>query len=213
MASRKSFVLVIDDQNGITTKRHLEGLVNVIVRHPNDVTEGDLKRCNLVLVDFKLDEWPERNDQSTPSLMPQTGIALIAVLRSNLSRLRAAPTAFALNSGLLSDLSNGGEWEGREHAIAKSIDLEWVFAKTSNRPQFARGVKSLTEAVAALPAKWPAASKTKDQILKLLSLSTRVRWRQSAIDAIDRSHPPHEILIGNSSGIAVLRWLLHVILP
>jgi hypothetical protein len=213
MASSKGIVLIIDDVNGEPTKRLLGNSISSIVRHPNDVTATDLRKAKLVLVDFKLDHWPERDSQQTPSLKPKDGIALIAVLRSNLEFLKAAPTAFALNSGMLSDLSAGGEWIDREHAIARSIDLEWVFAKGGKRDNFAVAVGSLAEAVAKLPTRWPPTSKLKDEILSLLAISTRARWRQSAMEAIDRASPPHEILIENSSGIAMLRWLLHAILP
>jgi hypothetical protein len=213
MRKNRGAVLIIDDNDGLPTKRLLGGSINSIVRHPNDVRAGDLRRANLVLVDFILDSWPERDSQQTPSLKPKDGIALIAVLKSNLNHLKAAPTAFALNSGKLSDLSGGGTWEDREHAIARSVDLEWVFAKGGKRENFATAVRSLASGVAALPTKWPAPSKIKDQILSLLATPSRARWRQSAIEAIDRSHPPHDILITNSCGIAVLRWLLHAVLP
>jgi hypothetical protein len=93
-------------------KRLLEDSIPSIVRHPNDVTPGDLKQAKLILVDYKLDHWPERDNQHTPSLKPLDGIALIAVLRSNLASLKAAPTAFALNSGMLEELSGGGDWAG-----------------------------------------------------------------------------------------------------
>ena len=213
MRRDRGIVLIIDDNSGFATKRLLGNSINSIVRHPNDVTSGDLKKAKLVLVDFVLDNWPERNDQPTPSLRPMDEIALIAVLRSNLTHLKAAPTAFALNSGKLGDLSGDGTWEGREHAIARSVDLEWVFAKDGTRENFSTAVSSLASSVAALPTNWPAAPKVKDEILSLLATPKRTRWRQSAIEAIDRSYPPHDILIENSSGIAVLRWLLHAVLP
>jgi hypothetical protein len=213
MPTGRGVVLIIDDENGSPTKRLLGDTISSIIRHPNDVTASDLRKAKLVLVDFKLNHWPERDRQLTPSLMPKDGIALIAVLRSNLELLKAAPAAFALNSGMLSDLSAGGEWIDREHAIAKSIDVEWVFAKGGKHEDFPMAVESLAEAVAKLPTRWAQKSKLKDQILSLLAIPTRARWAQSAEEAIDRAAPPHEILIENSSGIAMLRWLLHAILP
>ena len=174
---------------------------------------ADLKRAKLVLVDFRLDHWPERDHQPTLSLKPQNGRALIAVLRSNLPLLKAEPVAFALNSGVLSDLSRGGGWVGREYAIARSLDLEWVFGKGGRREGFSLAVGSLADAVAALPIRWPASARLKDKILSLLCVPSKVRWRQSVSEAVDRSRLPHEILIKNSVGIALLRWLLHEILP
>jgi hypothetical protein len=213
MASTRGTVLIIDDTDGSATMRLLDDSIPSIVRHPNDVMPADLIRAKLVLVDYKLDHWPERDRQETPSFKPQNGIALIAVLRSNVVSLKAAPTAFALNSGLLAQLSGGGDPAGREHAIARSIDLEWVFAKGTKGNGFASSVGSLADAVAKLPINWPISSKTKNKILSLLAVPSKSRWRESAIDDVDRSHPPHEILIQNSSGIALLRWLLHAILP
>jgi hypothetical protein len=188
MSLNKGVVLIIDDIDGNSTKRLLDDSVPSIVRHPNDVTPTDLKKAKLVLVDFKLDHWPERDQQFTPSLKPKDGIALIAVLRSNLNTLKAAPTAFALNSGMLKDLSAGGDWIDREHTIARSIDLEWVFAKGGKRDNFAASVGSLANAVAALPIRWPETSKTKARILSLLALPPKMPWRQSTVEAIDRSN-------------------------
>lgn len=213
MSLSSGVVLIIDDVNGQATKRLLNDSIPSIVRHPNDVTSNDLKRAKLVLVDFKLDHWPARDNQQTPSLKPKDGIALIAVLRSNLADLKAAPTAFALNSGMLNALNGGDDLVDREYAIARSVDLEWVFAKGGKRENFAVAVSSLANAVAALPIKWPVSSQTKNKISSLLAVPSRTRWRQSAIEAIDRSNPPHDILIENTVGIAVLRWLLHTILP
>jgi len=216
MPKTRGVVLIIDDADdgdGRTTKRLLSSVMNCIVRHPNDVVAGDLRRAKLVLVDFRLTNWPDRDNQKTPSLKPRDGIALIAVLRSNLPQLKASPVAFALNSGMLIDLNGGRPSAGREHAIAQSVDLEWVFAKGAGRENFLIAVKSLTEAVAALPARWPTAVSTRNRIQSLLAVPTGAKWSQSAIEALDRSYPPHDIMIGNGSGIAVLRWLLHVILP
>lgn len=213
MGEGKGVILIIDDEDGYPTKRLLGDSIQSTVRHPNDVVATDLKKAKLVLVDFKLDHWPKRDEQTTPSLMPRDGIALIAVLRSNLERVKGSPVAFSLNSGLLTHLNGGRPSKGREHAIAQSVDLDWVFAKGQDRAAFAIAVNSLAEAVAALPTRWPKTSETRDKLISLLKVPPRTRWRQSAIDAIDRSHPPHDIMIGNGSGIAVLRWLLHVILP
>ena len=213
MAKQRGIVLIIDDEDGRVTKRLLGDSIDSIVRHPNEVGAEDLRRAKLVLVDFKLEHWPERDAQKTPSLKPRDGIALIAVLRSNLAELKASPVAFALNSGMLTGLNGGRASEGREHAIAQAIDLEWVFAKGSSREHFSVAVNVLASAVKALPTTWPKTSKTKDLLSSLLAIPARAKWKQSAVEAIDRSYPPHDIMIGNGSGIAVLRWLLHVILP
>jgi hypothetical protein len=76
MAKDRGVVLIIDDEDGQATKRFLGNSIKSIVRHPNEVAPADLKRAKLVLVDFKLDNWPERDRQETPSLKPKDGIAL-----------------------------------------------------------------------------------------------------------------------------------------
>ncbi len=215
MPRKLGTVLIVDDSDSQATKRRLDKVVQSIVLHPNDVTPDDLKRAKLVLVDYVLDKWPERNAQNTPSLKPMNGVALIAVLKSNIHSLNAAPTAFALNSGELSLLSGGGKTEGREHAIAKSVDLEWVFAKTGDAKDFATSVKSLAEAVDKLPplSKWPSSVAVKNKITSLLAIPANSRWRLTALESIDQALPPHEISIRNSAGVALLRWLLHAVLP
>ncbi|MGJ5038232.1 hypothetical protein ACQR13_29315 [Bradyrhizobium sp. HKCCYLRH3059] len=212
MVKQGGVILIIDDEDGRVTKRMLGTSIESTVRHPNDVTASDLRKAKLVLVDYKLEHWPQRDVLATPSLKPKDGISLIAVLRSNLAG-STSPVAFALNSGALKQLNAGRDPNGSEHAIARAIDVEWVFSKGSNREHFPLAVSRLAEAVKSLPKDWTDSSKTRDMLNDLLAVPSRATWRQSAIEAIDRSYPPHDIMIGNGSGIAVLRWLLHVILP
>jgi hypothetical protein len=79
MTTEKGVVLIIDDQDGRTTKVLLGDTIRTTVRHPNDVVAQDLKKAKLILVDFKLDHWPERDRQETPSLMPKDGVALLTI--------------------------------------------------------------------------------------------------------------------------------------
>jgi hypothetical protein len=212
--AKQHTVLIVDDQDGRSTKAHLEDLdLTIIVAHPNEVTNDHLQKASLILVDFVLDDWPERDRQRTPSLRPRDGIALIGVLRSNIDHLKAGPVAFALNSGNLASLNNGRSYEGHEHSIARAVDLEWVFGKGGKRENFATAVNELAKAVHALPKQWKSDAGARSQISSLLKLPKSATWTQSATEAIDYSYPPRDILIGNGSGIAVLRWMLHVILP
>src|SRR4051812_27896161 len=121
--SRKQLpvVLIIDDieDEAAAAKLALQGSVRAVTFRPEDVTSKALSSAKLVLVDLKLDHWRGRDEQTTPSLKPQDGIALAAILRSNLpSPTTKTPTAFALRSGKLGDISGSLAHEGREHIIA-----------------------------------------------------------------------------------------------
>lgn len=209
MARSTSTVLIVDDRSGRSTATLINDQVTTIIRHPNDVTVADLRKAKLVLVDYVLKDWPQRDELRAPSLMPQDGIALIAVLRSNLPSTGAHPTAFALNSGNLRELSGDVPWKGREHIIAKSIDLEWVFGKGARDPSFGRSVRVLADAVAALPRN---CTSEKRELYSILKLPARAQWRTSAIEEIDKAQPPDEIRTMNTGGVAILRWLLHSVL-
>lgn len=202
-----------DDQSANAVRTVLQSVTKPVIRLPNDVSDSDLKRAKLVLIDFRLERWHERDSLPTPSLQPQDGIALAAVLRSNLRRLNASPTAFALISGKLTELSGSRTANNREHAIAKSIDLEWVFAKGVRHKELAQSVTSLANAVARLPKKWPNIERSQSTLSRLLAVPNSRSWRFRALDELNNSYPPHDILAENSKGIAVLRWLLHSILP
>jgi hypothetical protein len=209
-------VLIIDDEeaDARAAKDKLGTQAESICRTPNEVTLADLNRADLVLVDFRLSHWPERDNQTTPSFMPQDGIALVATLRSNL-KLSAArtPKAFALISGRLADLSGELSAVHREHAIARMLDLDWVFTKGISAGDFGKEVKSLALAVAELPHPWPAFEKSRETLRSLLELGKKSRWYIRATEDLEKGNPPQDVLAQTTHGMAVVRWLLHDVLP
>jgi hypothetical protein len=209
-------VLIVDDveEEAASAKLSLAGIVNAIDRVPNSVSLRDLGKASLVLVDFRLKEWPQRERQSTPSLKPKDGIALVATLRSNLdSDPKRSPTAFALRSGRLSELTGTFSPERREHAIARMIDMDWVFSKTQDPDDFAREVLSLAGAVSRLPHPWPPIIKSRETLIRLLGLRKSFGWFNRAFGEVDKSNPPQDSSAQNTKGMAVIRWLLHDVLP
>jgi|ERR1039458_465427 hypothetical protein len=209
-------VLIIDDEeeSASAAKDKLEKQAESICRLPSDVTSADLNRADLVLVDYKLDHWPERDEQKTPSLMPQDGNALVATLRSNLKYSSTrTPKAFALHSGQLSDLSGELSAVHREHAIARMQDLDWVFTKGISAGDFGKEVRSLAFAVAALPRPWPTVEKSRETLRSLLKLEKKSRWYIRATEDLEKGNPPQDVLAQTSHGMAVVRWLLHDVLP
>jgi len=190
--------------------------VNTRVIHPNDVVVDDLE-TNLILVDFRLPDWPERDALESVALKPMNGLALAAVLRVHADeRKRGRPTAIALHSAHIPDIAPGLPPEYREHAIARANNLEWVFQKVQVDPQtsIAKRAVSLASAVAALPDVWPKddADDTQRIVNKLLDVVGRA-WERRAWEDIQACHPPIHDLSQPSHGLAFLRWFLHRIIP
>lgn len=211
----KPIVLIVDDgeSDADATATLLRGHVSTISREPDHVINEDLARSDLVLMDFKLEDWPSREKLLTPSLKPQNGIALAAVLKSNLpSSVSSSPTAFALRSGQLEHLSGELTYEGREQIVAKLNEFEWIFSKSEN-PEFPTQVRALADAVRKLPHPWPTAESRRNALIELLKLRKNVRWFSRAIDDVERAHPPQDEAAQATKGLAVLRWLAHEILP
>jgi hypothetical protein len=214
-------VLIIDDKSDDERVRvgALDRQVDASVQHPQDVTEYDLRSADLVLVDYKLDYWPERDNASSISLKPQNGLALAAVLReqARANEPAAHPIAFGLRSAHLDKLSGDLPPESREHALARAHNLEWVFPKTEtswNIPVDEQ-IVSLAQAVQQLPPEWPQddPERTSAIVGRLLALELEAPWAQTAQEEVEECHPPLHDLSRASHGLAVLRWLLHSILP
>jgi len=218
--SAKPRVLVVDDepdkQRGFGMS--LGRLVAVEVLHPDEVEQSHLGAADLVLIDFRLEEWPKRDAQSAVALKPGTGLALAAVLRSHIRDSQDhPPTAFALRSSYLGDLSAPFPPESREHVIAGANNLEWAFTKQQPRtgPRLDDQVASLAGAVRRLPNSWPSDTPIRrhETVRELLALPGKSVWGAKAWQDIEGCHPPVHELSRRSHGLAFLRWLLHRIMP
>lgn len=215
-AQKKPHVLMLDDhedeQRPLANELEGRGEVTARVLHPQDVTLTDLEHADLVLVDWKLDDWPARDDSGLPiSLKPRTGVALSAVLRVYLQE-KQRPTGFAIHSGKLEEISPDLPAEPRVHLLAKANNQEWVFQKGDSRgvATVARQVTSLAKAVQALagsplPEDWLA------RIVRLLDIPAA--WKQDVLGEIEKFRPPTYESAALSYNLGVLRWLLHRILP
>lgn len=216
----KPRILILDDHPDEARVRGIEigNRAYLEIAHPADVTEDELAAADLVLVDFRLDAWPDRENVSSIALKPMNGLALAAVLRSQLHDNEAiSPTAFALYSARLDELSGRLPPEPRAHAIARAHNLEWVFSKRTgqNGIPLTQQWMALASAVRRLPSSWPIDNEgaTEEQVKELLSLPLDRIWSGKAWEDIKDSYPPIHELSRWSHGLAVLRWLLHRILP
>ena len=211
----KTLILVIDDEPDELhdqVKLGLNGQVKARVVHPRDVDVSQLEDADLVLVDFKLDKWPERDEQPI-SLRPATGLALAVLLREQVDRPpRNGSTAFALHTGHLDEIQGRLPPATAEHVRARLNNLEWAFQKSESQRYDQMII--LANAVRELPSKWPTEPDDSTEMAKRLlaignydELSERC-WR----DVRECRAPLHDVQ-EDRHGILFLRWLLHEVMP
>ena len=184
----------------------------LVVRHPSDVESEDVRRAHLVLVDYLLEDWPERDGQPV-AFNIRTGLALATVLRevadeSSNSHL----TAVALHTAHLADASGRIRPPHSRHVVARLNNLDWVFEK-DDADRF-QGAVQLARAAQSLGRDWPAdPSASEARLRHLLSRGDEVGLTERAWDHVRECQPPVHTLGGGPHGVLVLRWLLHQILP
>ena len=208
-------ILVVDDEADDlrhTLELGLGSAANVRVRHPSQVEREDLKYAHLVLMDYRLDYWPEREAQRA-ALDVQTGLALAAVLREVADRQTPDRlTAVALHTAHLSEVGRTIRPPHSGHVVARLNNLEWVFEK--NEASLYRRVAQLAQAAQRLQGDWPAGSLASEaHARELLDLDYEAEWSDRAWREVRECQPPLYDLGGGSHGVLFLRWLLHQILP
>jgi hypothetical protein len=210
-------ILFIDDApDEVNSYRDLVGeRAEVLISHPDEVDVERLYTADLILIDYKIDYWPARENIKQVCLKPLRGVALAAVLRDyvNNPERKPSPVAFGILSGHIDELSGGLPVEHRKHVLAATNNLEWIFTKDAPKLVADQAV-SLASAVSALPRDWPANNRDalEVQLTPLLQLND-LYWKQRAFEDVERCHPPVHELSEWSHGLAIVRWLLHQILP
>jgi len=214
---KRPVVLTIDDDDQNAIELKLQNAVDVLTRTPDEVTTADLKKANVVLIDYQIEDWPGRQEVDSISLQPGNGVALAAVLRSQVEEhIADQRRAFAIHSGKLNELSGGLPALYREHAIARTLNLEWVFSKRQNQkgPKLDVQVAALAGGVKALPKEWPENPEKAQRVVdRLLATPTRQPWGSRAAADVDACHPPIHAWAAATNGMAFIRWLLHQVLP
>ncbi len=224
-------LLFVDDTSAMSerTLRDLLDPEDVAVRllHPEELTMHDLRRAHLVVVDYFLSEWAER-DESMPARAPLDGLAVAGNLRSQLlptlrdrtiRQDQVPPVAFALWSAHLQEATFGLPAALREHVFARENNLEWAFSRESITSGAAVSqLADLARAVYLLPERWPSRENglaAIEALLSLLGLPTKssIPWQERGRDQMLSCHPPVFELSERSHGLVILRWLLHRILP
>lgn len=207
----KPRVLIVDDddeaQSGAVSSLFDRGCIASAL-HPEQVSVEDVRESDLVLVDYNLSDWPER-DGSAVARAPRTGISLLAVLRDLLSADTDRPVGFALNTTRFGDLPTVLPQPVTKHALARANNFEWVFDKRETADL--DSIRSLAQACQMLPDDWHE-SDVLESLRHLVDLPDQ-NWTDLAVDHMLRCRPPVHELSTATDGLAVVRWILHRILP
>ena len=200
-----SQILVVDDRPDELRAVLLEFDPPLDPLHPNDLTVADLEGRTLVLVDFQLQDW--KGADSADACVPRDGLALAAAIRSH---LRGRPAAVALHAAKLEHLAGGRSAEAREHVVARAHNLEWAFTKSAGlRDQW----EILAAAVARLPGVWTWEDDDEIRRFEALLALPEADWVHAARSDLEECRPPLHEVSEYTSGMALLRWLLHRVLP
>lgn len=209
-------ILIVDDGE---TRQHEIGLDAIAAtrsRHPADVDVADLEWANLVLMDFVISNWSDRDEMEQISLCPRNGLALAAVLREHADAANDGGhnyTAFAIHSAHIGEISARLHTSNKTpYVVARLNNLEWAFDKT-DEARFASAV-SLAEAVRYVSAAWRAVEGggIETAITELLKLPSDASWTKRATDDVLLCQIPLSEF-GGKSGLLFVRWLLHGIMP
>jgi hypothetical protein len=225
----KADILFLDDGRSVT-QRELRTLlepqgVTLRLLHPEDVEQEDLDRCDVVVIDYFLEDWQARNDTLSVARAPRDGLAVAATLRSRLlppldgrtpGATPARPVAFALWSANLGAATFALPTAVRAHVFARENNLEWAFDRediTSGKA--IEQVADLAHAVRRLPEEWPGRSDGDAALQKLAGLLAMPdeAWAEHALEQVLGCHPQVFELSERSHGLVLLRWLLHRVLP
>ena len=214
--NKSPFILVVDDEpdeQRSTISLGLADRAEFAVLHPRDATLQNLEDADLVLVDFRLDNWSERDDQPCLALQPMTGMALTAVLREHVDRSdKDRLTAFALHSGYLDEVRGRLPSASAQHVVASLNNLEWVFFK--NEDQRWNQMLILAEAVQRLPRKWPdGEDESASELKALLGMDEEAPYFGRCWREVEECQPPIHDLRGGGHGVLLVRWILHQIIP
>lgn len=210
----KPVILVVDDQpelqRGLASP--LERDAELMVRRPSDIGHDDLRRAHLLLMDYKLDDWRERDRQPT-AFNIRTGLALATILREVADEsANGRLTIVALHTVHLSHVSGRIRPPYSRHVVARLNNLEWVFEKRDGDRH--RGMVQLARCAQRLQCDWPAdPSASEARARELLKLDDGKEWAERAWRDVRECQPPVYELGGGHRGVLFLRWLLHQILP
>ena len=220
-------VLFLDDKEDVVRDAvrvaFSDQKVETRLLHPESVEQGDLDWADLVISDYFLEVWTERDEQISVSRKPVDGLAVIASLRSNRlptfdqrrsGALPERPLAFALWSAHLPQVAFDLPDFVLPHVFSRENNLEWAFKR--NDLLAVRGlaqVCSLAGAVVELASMTPVAGREVEDLMQMLALQSGAVWSDQARESVLSCRPPIHELGPRTRGLSIVRWLMHRILP
>lgn len=210
-------ILIVDDIDAAQHGLGLQDRAESRARHPNDVEAEDLDWADLVLMDFMIEHWDDREALDQVALRPPNGLALAAVLREHADSQNGDGddyTAFAIHTGHVGEISRRLHTSNKAaHVVARLNNLEWVFDK-SDGTRFERSTE-LGSAVRVISRSWKEVEDggVEAALGRLLGLSGEVLWHSRAFDDVVLCQVPLSEFSAGTNGLLFLRWLLHSILP
>lgn len=210
-------ILIVDDEDASQHALGLAERASSRAKHPNDVEADDLDWADLVLMDFKIERWDERDDLEQITLRPPNGLALAAVLREHADSQDDDGddyTAFAIHTGHIGEISRRLHTTNKTaHVVARLNNLEWVFDK-SDASRFERSTQ-LADAVATISGSWKVVESdgVSTAAERLMGLTAVRRWHSRALDDVVLCQVPLSEFSAGTNGLLFLRWMLHSVLP
>ncbi len=207
MTAMPAQILIVDDRPDNEAESIASALrgqsLRVDVAHPEDVLDDQLKRVDLLLVDYDLSQWSQ---QTIPvSNMCASGWSLAALLRDKARSLdeRRSATGTAILTSMMDQATMPFTSAGRAHISAELNGIEWVFNK--NDSLLAEKVSSLAKSTRSVARDW-----TVRDLLKALGLKPGDTSKEQ--DVL-RCRPPLAESLAWQDGLGFIRWMLHRILP
>ena len=222
-------VLIVDDQpdkeaDAIAGDIASAGDVVADAVHPGKLSRAQIEEADLILVDYKLDDWLKERDagegggpsKELISQKPCNGLALAAVIRSQLPPDDGV-RGIALLSANLTDLVQDFTRAATEHTAARFSGVEWAFDKKEieGLPDLAERILSFAAALRTLNEQWAKVEEEDDReqtLFHLLELGA-APWAEVAGRDVHAAQAPINQYGTASHGLSVLRWLGQRILP
>lgn len=214
----KPVLLMIDDRpdewRSLLEASQLDDRFDLRVIDPEAVSSSDMSDATLCLVDYDLDDWV--HSSAVPARSPLNGVALISVLRWHAlqGHQPVQPTTFAVLTGKPNDVAPEIKVARTPYTASRLHGFEWMFAK--DEPKLAESIASLADATTSLRSlESNQGELAPEDLLAWLCAPSDDDGSYSIGTArdLDRSRPPLDDLFDESHRLAVLRWLLHRVLP
>lgn len=216
--ARRPSVLIVDDRPDDDARTYEHKLqarnISASAQFPSDVQSRDLYDADVILVDFDLEAWTATGSTALEiSRQPKDGLALAAVLRRYAHTVdrRRSPMAVALITQKIAAAMSPLPPTNRAHIAASLNGLEWIFDKKDDA--LLEKIESLAVATQAIPRDWGGSDLPK--LRKLLELDSQgdKRLADDMLEDALRCIPPVHEIRDWEQGIALVRWLLHRVLP